>query len=276
MTPFIRSDFAGPGGATLGMQWAGLGGVVGNEFDQDAVNTARANGMIRWMIDVTSPECRGYAWPPIYLYQASPPCQSWSLGGKGEGRAHIEHVIAALAKVAAGMLPEDAVAAVADEELDVRTILTLEPMNVIRDHRPRFIWFEQVPPVLPVWEAYAEILRSWGYSVWTGNLSSETFGVPQTRKRAILMARDAEATAELGEVAPPAATHSRYYSHAPTRLDDGVLPWVSMMQALSRGMTHRPSMTVTGGGTETGGAEPFGNGARKIMKREIHEGRWLS
>jgi len=51
--------------------------------------------------------------------------------------------------------------------------------------------------------------------------------------------------------------------------------WVSMAEALSWGMTHRPSMTVTGGGTETGGAEPFGNGARKSMQREIAAERWV-
>lgn len=256
---FARSDFAGPGGATLGMTWAGLE-PVGVEFDQAAVDTARANGMTRWLVDVTSAECRGYAWPRIDVYQASPPCQSWSMGGKGEGRAHMEHIIAALAKVAAGMLPEDAVAAVADEALDVRTVLTLEPMNVIRDHRPRFIWFEQVPPVLSVWQAYAEILRSWGYSVWVGYISSETLGVPQTRKRAILMARDVEATMELGEVAPPIATHSRYHNRTPPRLDDGVLPWVSIAQAL--GVSYDTAMRSNYG---TGG-DPKNRGERSAAE----------
>lgn len=35
-------------------------------------------------------------------------------------------------------------------------------------------------------------------------------------------------------------------------------------------------MTVTGGGTKTGGAEPFGNAARQGLARERDAGRWIS
>lgn len=233
MTGFARVDFAGPGGASLGMKWLGIDSI-GVEYDEAAVATARANGMKRWLADIRSPEVRGFPWPRIWLYQASPSCQSFSLGGKGEGRKHLDSMFLALRLVADGATPEDALRSVADDALDGRTELSLEPMLVIREHRPSLICFEQVPPVLPLWEAYAEILRSWGYSVWCGNLTSETFGVPQTRKRAILMARDAEQTALLGPVGPPPATHSRYYPRDKTRLDEGVLPWVSMAQALGR------------------------------------------
>src|SRR5690606_28298795 len=125
------------------------------------------------------------------------------------------------------------------------------------------------PTVLPVWEAYAEVLRAEGYSVATGNLHAEQYGVPQTRKRAVLVAR------LNGEAKLPTPTHSRYYNRSPEKLDDGVLPWVYMAAALGWGMTARPSMTVTGGGSATGGAEPFGNGARKAMRREIEAGRWV-
>ena len=72
----------------------------------------------------------------------------------------------------------------------------------------------------------------------------------------------------------PTPTHSRYYSRDPKRLDPGVLPWVSMADALGWGMDARPSMTVCGGGTDTGGAEPFGNGSRVGMRRELAADRW--
>ncbi len=131
----------------------------------------------------------------------------------------------------------------------------------------RLAW-EQVPTVLPVWEACAEVLRGHGWNVVTGNVQAEQYGVPQTRKRAVLLAhRDRE-------VSLPTPTHSKYHSRSPERLDDGVLPWVSMAQALGWGATARPSMTVTGGGTETGGAETFGNAARRGLERERDAGRW--
>ncbi|MCB8043673.1 DNA cytosine methyltransferase [Microbacterium oxydans] len=138
-------------------------------------------------------------------------------------------------------------------------------------HRPQYVALEQVPTVLPVWEAMADVLRGLGYSVWTGNLQAEQYGVPQTRKRAILMAMLD------GEVAPPEPTHSRYYSHDPQRLDANVQKWVSMGEALGldgftaekvmgRGMVERfgtrpgrdatePAFTIR---ASAGGAEPGG------------------
>lgn len=62
---------------------------------------------------------------------------------------------------------------------------------------------EEVPDVLPLWRQYAAILRAWGFSMWTGILNAADYGVPQTRKRAILLASRVR-TAE-----PPAPTHAR-------------------------------------------------------------------
>lgn len=53
----------------------------------------------------------------------------------------------------------------------------------------RALILEQVPAVLPVWEAYAAALPYEGYSMDCGLLRTEEYGVPQTRKRAVLMAR---------------------------------------------------------------------------------------
>lgn len=265
MSGFIRDDFAGPGGWSEGLRLLGLAEDVGIEFEANAVATARAAGHARWQIDVMSLECRAYAWPPMWLYIASPPCQTFSMAGKGAGREHMAALLAAVAKVAAGRTPEDAIAAVADDELDERSVLVLEPLRVIVAHRPRNVALEQVPPVLPIWEDYARHMRSMGYSVWTGILNAEQYGVPQTRRRAVLMASLDR------EVHPPAPTHSRYYSRTPEKLDDGVLPWVSMAQVLSgtsegvrfagagrtseqtAGQTPRsaaePAHTITGKGT---------------------------
>lgn len=188
------------------------------------------------------------------LQIASPPCQSFSLAGKGAGRAALDDVLRAIDD-GAYRRPERLRALGADT--DDRTALVLTPLaHVFRD-RPLWVTWEQVPPVLPVWEACAEVLRGMGYSVWVGIIRAEQYGVPQTRRRAVLIAR-----ADGIDAAPPTPTHSRYYEREPQRLDEGVMPWLSMAEAIGWGLSERPSPTITGGGTETGGAEPIAKLAR--------------
>ena len=84
------------------------------------------------------------------------------------------------------------------------SLLVVEPLRWALALEPRWIALEQVPPVLPIWRAMAAVLRERGYSVWTGKLDAERFGVPQTRCRAILIASLDR------EVREPPATHQRY------------------------------------------------------------------
>lgn len=224
----IREDFAAGGGVSEGLRLLGLADrSVGIELKADPVATARAAGHQRWHASVTGEAVRDWRWGRLWGYHASPECQTFSTAGKGEGAKHMAAYVAALEHVANGMTPEAAVALVNDDALNVSAMLSLEPMLVIYRHRPTWITLEQTPKVLPLWGAYAKILAGWGYNVWTGYLTAEMYGVPQTRKRAILMAHKDR------EVAPPTPTHSRYYSRDPKRLDSGVAKWVSMAEALS-------------------------------------------
>lgn len=280
----IRDDFAGPGGWDQGLvilkqraddEAAKLWTMYGIENDRHAADTAIMAGHCRIRADVRHESPNN--WRYLGGYIASPPCQTFSPAGNGEGRRHLDALIRAAQLVAFhGQLPADAVGQVSDAALDERSVLVLEPLRVIVATRPRWIALEQVKTVQPIWNAYAAILTELGYHVRTEVVHAEQYGVPQTRQRAILIAvrMDVAVIAGLGSVPWPTPTHSRYYPRDPSRLDAGVLPWVSMAEALSFGMTHRPSMTVTGGGTATGGAEPFANGARKGMKREIEAGNW--
>lgn len=263
----ILDDFAGPGGWDEGARLLGSTALIlGREKDPDAVAVAMAAGHYRVECDVLyEPTPEG-----VEGYIASPPCQSFSTAGKGAGRQSVIHLCQALTLVARGEHPVDAVAAVADRSLDIRSVLVLHPMRAIREARPDWVAFEQVPPVLPIWQEYARLLAPMGYNVRTEVLRAEAYGVPQTRKRAILVAVKGE-----GPVPWPEQTHSRFYPHNSNKLDEGYPRWVSMAEALTWGMTDRPSMTVTGGGTAAGGGEPFGNGARQRMLREIEAQRWV-
>lgn len=262
-------DFAGSGWG-VACHWLGIQ-ERGVEIMDEAVATREANGMVTIGRDVWDHLAELLKHPWTYdLYIASPPCQTFSMAGKGAGRKALDEVI--------GLIDSKAYRDVEmlrafGERHDPRTALVLVPL--VRAYRdlPRYIVLEQVPTVLPVWERMAEELRSWGYSVWVGKLYAEQYGVPQTRIRAVLIAkRDPDLD---GEASPPLPTHSRYYSRNPAKLDEGVEKWVSMAEALGWGMTERPSMTVTGGGASTGGAEPFGTGARDGIRREEDAGRWM-
>lgn len=189
---------------------------------------------------------------------ASPPCQTFSTAGKGAGRKALDDVLYLI-----GMGFYERLDNLRDwgRHLgDDRTALVLVPLHAAWVERPRWIAWEQVPTVQPVWDAAAEELRHWGYSVWTGRLQAEQYGVPQTRKRSILIASLNR------EVSKPEPTHSKYYPRSPAKLDPDVEKWMSMAEALGWGLPRRPSPTVTGGGTETGGAEPIAHLSRYAGK----------
>lgn len=213
--------FAGPGGWDVAARELGLD-VIGIEFDRVACETRRAAGLATIEGDVRNyglenfPNARGLI--------ASPPCQTFSMAGNGAGRKALDDVFAGIDSLAV-------IRHVESEFSDERTALVLEPLRwilaAIDAGRPfEWIALEQVPTVLPVWERYASLLRALGYSVATGNIQAEQYGVPQTRKRAVLMAR------RDGEAKLPTPTHSKYYSRTPDKLDAGVLKWVSMSEAL--------------------------------------------
>lgn len=167
----------------------------------------------------------------IKIQIGGPPCQTYSPAGNGAGRLALGRVLAGVDVVARGerFRPTDG---------DPRTWLVLEPLRLALHGRPEYIVWEQVGSVLPVWEACGEVLASaHGYSVATGLIQAEQYGVPQSRKRAILIARlDGRAAAF------PTPTHSAYYPSSPSKLDPDVKPWVSMEEALG----WRPGSVTTG------------------------------
>lgn len=220
----ILDLFAGPGGWDEGLRLLGIHDVEGLEMDPDACATAIAAGFKRTRCDIREVDPR--RWINAIGLIASPPCQSFTDAGKGEGQGSIADLIRALSLVASGVPVNDAVVACGLDEADPRSALTLEPMRFVRVIRPHWIAFEEVTQVLPVWEAYAEILRGLGYSVWAGILNAANYGVPQSRKRAILMA------SRHGAVHPPVPTHA---AEPDWGLFDERLPWVTMAEALDWG-----------------------------------------
>lgn len=222
--------FAGPGGWDTGAAALGLR-PLGIEWDDAAVQTAQAAGHLRYQADISELD-------PLMFHGAtgliaSPPCQGFSMAGKGKGRRDSVELLDRLARHVRTAADLDIVIASLHADMtDDRSLLVLEPLRWALALTPSWLAWEQVPAVLPIWDACATILRRIGYTVATGNLQAEQYGVPQTRKRAILVARAPWFTAQHGPAALPTPTHSRYHSRSPQRLDTGVLPWVSMADAL--------------------------------------------
>jgi len=220
---------------------------MGVEIMPEAVATREANGMHTIYRDVWD----GLTGPKLSydLLIASPPCQTFSMAGNGAGRAALDEVIEA---IEAGAYKDPQALRDFGDRHDPRTALVLTPLAHVWRDRPRLVVLEQVPTVLPAWHAYADVMNDLGYSVTVGLLNAEQYGVPQTRKRAILVAR-LDRIAEL-----PGPTHSRYYSSNPSKLDPGVKPWAGMADALGR---DGAAMLRSNYGT---GGDPAKRGERTI------------
>ena len=145
--------------------------------------------------------------------------------------------------------------------------LVVEPARFIHASRPEWVALEQVPAVLPLWQAYADELAKLGYSTWCGVLNAADYGVPQVRERAILVASRCD------RMRRPEPTH-----YDPRRgMQLFGTPWVSMADALGWGMTDRPYFTLATAGGNRGGADEQvgGSGARRSLYAERDAGRWV-
>jgi DNA (cytosine-5)-methyltransferase 1 len=235
--PTVLDLFCGPGGWSEGIRSIGLADI-GIEWDAAACATRSAawHATIRADVEQYPPErCAGRFAGLI----ASPPCQDFSVAGSRAG---------------------------VDGD---RGRLVIQALRWALHLRPEWVAFEQVPPVLPIWESYAAHLRHAGYSTWTGILCAADFGVPQTRRRAILMA------SRVQPAVPPASTHAK--NPAPS-LFGALQRWVSMADALGWGFTDEPANTLvtrSSGGGARGSLLDGGSGARRKIARARASSAWV-
>lgn len=219
--PFVLDLFAGPGGLDVAGHVLGVPSL-GIEWDRSACLTRYAAGLDTLHADVSAIRRDSFeSLPPeINVLAGGPPCQTYSVAGRGAGRKALEEVKDFIKRLMAGD-PDEEIDRDLQELSDPRTALVLEPLRYAiqatrspnRGRRPYdVIVLEQVPAVEPLWERYAEALQETGlpdgtkYKVVVDVLATETYGVPQTRSRAVLIAR----RAGLGEPVLPKATHHPY------------------------------------------------------------------
>lgn len=232
--------FAGAGGWEEGLRELGHE-AIGIELDELACATAQAAGHARVLADVAALDPLEFA--PCWGLIGSPPCQAYSIAGKGLGRFDKPRVIACAHELAAGADTRAEHAAACHDE---RSLLTVEPLRWALALRPRWIALEQVPPVLELWTLFASLLAVHGYHATAGVLSAEQYGVPQTRRRAFLIA------SLDGTVQMPAPTHRSYNPRRPCEVREHerhLRPWVSMGKALG---WSRPGVARTHANTNSG------------------------
>ncbi len=158
----IAALFAGCGGLDLGFSQAGFKIVWANEFDKSIWETYKLNHPKvkldkRSILDVASEEI-----PDVDGIIGGPPCQSWSLAGAMRG------------------------------EEDPRGQVFWEYVRILKDKQPMFFLAENVAGIVSRAhkESFDKLLHEFeriGYKVKYELLDTKHYGVPQERKRVIIV-----------------------------------------------------------------------------------------
>ncbi len=158
----VVSLFAGCGGLDLGFTQAGFQTIWANEYDKTVWETYEHNhkGVLldkRSITDIPSNEI-----PDADGIIGGPPCQSWSLAGAMRGGN------------------------------DPRGQLFYQYVRVLQDKKPRFFLAENVPGIVSSTHkaAFDELLTNFysiGYDINYAVLNAKYYGIPQERKRVIIV-----------------------------------------------------------------------------------------
>ena len=179
-TKKIASLFSGCGGLDLGFTQAGFDMVYANDNASFCWETFEKNHKLkidrRSIVDVKSEEI-----PDVDGIIGGPPCQSWSLAGAMRGIK------------------------------DQRGQLFYEYLRILKDKKPKFFLAENVPGIIskthkPEFEKLLKEFEKVGYNVNYKLLNSADYGVPEERKRVIVIGlrKDLGKTFEF-----PEPTHSK-------------------------------------------------------------------
>ncbi|MEU6368427.1 DNA cytosine methyltransferase [Streptomyces sp. NPDC046931] len=266
--PVIVDLFAGPGGLDIAAEVLGVP-TIGVEWEKSTRETRHAADLLTTeegdvaKLNPLDPEVSS-----ARVLTGGPPCQTYSVAGNREGHKALDEVTDLAELVGDSKTVEELEKAWAEVErravelewADERTGLVLQPLRWIVEKKLKSVPYEvvvleQVPTVLPVWKKYREILRDLGYDAECDILHTEEYGVPQTRRRAVLIARRRGDGRGRGVEFPP-ITHQRYRKgakrltavrepdvrprdlqqsplfDAPVQAPRSVKPWVSMGDAL--------------------------------------------
>lgn len=169
MEPKVIDLFAGVGGLSLGFEQCGYKVVLANEYDVAIAKSYKKNHKNTLMVEGSIVDLNhDLVFAPyigkIDVVVGGPPCQGFSQKGK---RKSIN---------------------------DDRNFLFKYFVSVVALIKPRYFVMENVPSLLTTENGYFkkeiyELFKSLGYSVNSSILNAADYGVPQNRKRAIIIGK---------------------------------------------------------------------------------------
>lgn len=190
--------FSGGGGLTVGLKRAGFQVVSAVELDPHAFATYKANhpDTHAYKQDIRSIHGKDLAqWSPsgtVDLVAGCPPCQGFS-----SLTAKYRHC-------------------------DPRNELVIEMARIVREIMPTMVMLENVPGLArqPIFQEFLAALKDAGYIFSWDILQTADYGIPQKRRRLVLLAGRGFS------IAFPCPTHSH-------EGQNGLLPWNTLRNAIA-------------------------------------------
>lgn len=179
MKPKLMDLFAGVGGLSLGFEKMGFDIVFANEFDEGIANAYKINHpntnvLVADITKINFDEVFDKYVGRIDIIVGGPPCQGFSQKGQ---RKTIH---------------------------DERNFLFKYYVKAVEKVRPKYFVMENVPNLLTAEHGYfkneiIELFNKLGYEIKTGVLDAADYGVPQNRRRAIIIGKNRGEAPDLPE-----------------------------------------------------------------------------
>lgn len=169
MKPKVIDLFAGVGGLSLGFEQCGYEVILANEYDGSIAEAYRANHkntkmIVGDIVELNRDEVFSPFTGKVDVIIGGPPCQGFSQKGQ---RKSIN---------------------------DDRNFLFKYFVSVVELVKPKYFVMENVPNLLTAEKGYFkkeiyDLFESLGYSLSSGVLNAADYGVPQNRRRAIIIGK---------------------------------------------------------------------------------------
>lgn len=157
--------FCGAGGLTYGLERAGISVKVGYDIDQDCLYAYEANNSAKFILEdickISGYDLNHHWKTDIRLLAGCAPCQPFSTYTIGKNK-----------------------------EKDEKWKLLYEFVRLIEDTKPELVTMENVPSLgkEKIFRDFIQSLERLNYHLWYNIVNCADYGVPQNRKRLVLLA----------------------------------------------------------------------------------------